>query len=213
MTTFNDREKAFEKKFEHDQDIQFKVTARKNKMLGLWAAGLMGKSGADAEAYAKEVVLADFEKPGDSDVVAKLVKDLAAAGKRLVRFLHHLRLGLGHQALALLADGVVVGRLAGSSEILHQLCHDIAIARLLEVGQDDFLGIGLAYALPDARSAAGHGRDMSLKKACHCFPPDFFREEEWPDARLKEKASCLCWERATPWRSKITFLSPARGRG
>ena len=81
MTTFNDREKAFEKKFEHDQDIQFKVTARKNKMLGLWAAGLMGKSGADAEAYAKEVVLADFEKPGDSDVVAKLVKDLAAAGK------------------------------------------------------------------------------------------------------------------------------------
>ena len=81
MTTFNDREKAFEKKFEHDQDIQFKVTARKNKMLGLWAAGLLGKSGADAEAYAKEVVLADFEKPGDSDVIGKLMKDLAAAGK------------------------------------------------------------------------------------------------------------------------------------
>ena len=81
MTTFNDREKAFEKKFEKDQELQFKVTARKNKLLGLWAAGLMGKSGADAEAYAKEVVLADFEKPGDSDVMAKLVKDLAAAGK------------------------------------------------------------------------------------------------------------------------------------
>jgi hypothetical protein len=81
MTTFNDREKAFELKFEHDQEVQFKVTARKNKLLGLWAAGLMGKSGADAEAYAKEVVLADFEKPGDSDVMAKLVKDLAAAGK------------------------------------------------------------------------------------------------------------------------------------
>jgi hypothetical protein len=81
MTTFNDREKAFEKKYEHDQDLQFKVTARKNKMLGLWAAGLMGKSGADAEAYAKEVVVADFEKPGDSDVMEKLVKDLAAAGK------------------------------------------------------------------------------------------------------------------------------------
>jgi len=81
MTTFNEREKAFEKKFEHDQDLQFKVTARKNKMLGLWAAGLMGKSGADAEAYAKEVVLADFERPGDSDVMEKLVKDLAAAGK------------------------------------------------------------------------------------------------------------------------------------
>ncbi len=81
MTTFNDREKAFEKKYEHDQDLQFKVTARKNKMLGLWAAGVMGKSGDDAEAYAKEVVVADFEKPGDSDVIAKLVADLAAAGK------------------------------------------------------------------------------------------------------------------------------------
>jgi hypothetical protein len=81
MTTFNDREKAFEKKFEHDQDLQFKVTARKNKLLGLWAAGLMGKSGADADAYAKDVVMADFERPGDSDVMEKLVKDLAAAGK------------------------------------------------------------------------------------------------------------------------------------
>jgi hypothetical protein len=81
MTTFNEREKAFEKKYEHDQDLKFKVTARKNKMLGLWAAGLMGKSGADAEAYAKDVVMADLEKPGDSDVIEKLVKDLAAAGK------------------------------------------------------------------------------------------------------------------------------------
>ena len=81
MTTFNDREKSFEKKFEKDQELQFKVNARRNKLLGLWAAGLMGKSGADAEAYAKEVVLADFEKPGDSDVMDKLVKDLAAAGK------------------------------------------------------------------------------------------------------------------------------------
>lgn len=81
MTTFNDREKSFEKKFEKDQELQFKVNARRNKLLGLWAAGLIGKSGADAEAYAKEVVLADFDKPGDSDVMAKLVKDLAAAGK------------------------------------------------------------------------------------------------------------------------------------
>ena len=81
MTTFNDREKSFEKKFEKDQELQFKVNARRNKLLGLWAAGLMGKSGADAEAYAKEVVMADFEKPGDSDVMAKLVKDFAAAGK------------------------------------------------------------------------------------------------------------------------------------
>ena len=81
MTTFDEREKGFEKKFEHDQDLQFKVTARKNKLLGLWAAGLMGKSGADAEAYAKEVVLANFEKPGDNDVIHKLMRDLAAAGK------------------------------------------------------------------------------------------------------------------------------------
>lgn len=79
MTTFDDRQKSFEKKFERDQDLQFRVNARKNKLLGLWAAGVMGKS--DAESYAKEVVLADFEKPGDDDVVQKLVKDLAAAGK------------------------------------------------------------------------------------------------------------------------------------
>ena len=81
MTTFDEREKAFEKKFEHDQDLKFKVNARKNKLLGLWAAALMGKSGADAEAYAKDVVMADLELPGDHDVISKLVKDLAAAGK------------------------------------------------------------------------------------------------------------------------------------
>ena len=81
MTTFDDREKAFEGAFSHDMELQFKARARKNKMLGLWAAGLMGKSGADAEAYAKEIVLAHFEKPGDTDVLHKLMKDLAAAGK------------------------------------------------------------------------------------------------------------------------------------
>ena len=81
MTTFDEREKSFEKKFELDQELQFKVKARRNKLLGLWAAGLLGKTGADAEAYAKEVVLADFEKPGDADVLHKLMRDLAAAGK------------------------------------------------------------------------------------------------------------------------------------
>lgn len=81
MTTFDQREKAFEAKFERDQELQFKATARKNKLLGLWAAGLMGKTGADADAYSKEVVLADLDKPGDSDVIGKLVQDLAAAGK------------------------------------------------------------------------------------------------------------------------------------
>jgi len=79
MTSFDDRQKSFEMKFERDQDLQFKVNARRNKLLGLWAAGVMGKS--DAEGYAKEVVVADFEKPGHDDVIQKLVKDLAAAGK------------------------------------------------------------------------------------------------------------------------------------
>ena len=81
MPSFNDREKAFENKFEHDMELQFKARARKNKMLGLWAAGLMGKSGADAEHYARDIVMADFEKPGGHDVVHTLMKDLAAAGK------------------------------------------------------------------------------------------------------------------------------------
>ncbi len=81
MTTFDDREKAFEAKYEHDEQLKFKVNSRRNKLLGLWAAGLLGKTGADAEAYAKEVVMADFERPGDSDVIEKLMKDFAAAGK------------------------------------------------------------------------------------------------------------------------------------
>ncbi|MBS0223107.1 MAG: DUF1476 domain-containing protein [Proteobacteria bacterium] len=81
MTTFNDRERAFEHKFEHDLELQFKARARKNKLLGLWAAGLMGKTGAAAENYARDIVMADFEKPGDHDVVHTLMHDLAAAGK------------------------------------------------------------------------------------------------------------------------------------
>ena len=81
MTSFSDREKAQENKFEHDMELQFKARARKNKMLGLWAAGLMGKTGAAAEAYARDIVMADFEKPGDHDVVHTLIRDLAAAGK------------------------------------------------------------------------------------------------------------------------------------
>ena len=80
MTTFDDREKAFEAKFQKDQDLQFKVNARANRLLGMWAGGLLGKSGADAEAYAKEVVLADFEKPGHEDVIEKVAKDLSGKG-------------------------------------------------------------------------------------------------------------------------------------
>ena len=81
MTTFDQREQAFEQKFEHDEELRFKARARTNKMLGLWAAGLMGKTGAAAENYARDIVMADFEKPGDHDVVHTLVHDLAAAGK------------------------------------------------------------------------------------------------------------------------------------
>jgi hypothetical protein len=81
MTTFDDRERAHEGKFSHDMEMQFKARARKNKMLGLWAAGLLGKKGADAEAYANHIVLVDVEKPGDHDVIHTLMEDLAAAGK------------------------------------------------------------------------------------------------------------------------------------
>jgi hypothetical protein len=80
MTTFDKREEGFEKQFAHDEELRFKAMARRNKMLGLWAAGVLGKSGADAEAYAKEVVLADFEEAGDNDVLAKVVKDLQPNG-------------------------------------------------------------------------------------------------------------------------------------
>jgi hypothetical protein len=77
MTTFDDRENAFEAKFAHDTEMQFRAEARRNKLAGLWAAGLLGKSGDDAAAYAMEVVSADFEEPGSEDVVRKIVADLA----------------------------------------------------------------------------------------------------------------------------------------
>ncbi len=80
MTTFDKREEGFEKKFAHDEELRFKAMARRNKLLGLWAAGVLGKSGAEAEAYAKQVVLADFEEAGDNDVFRKVAKDLQAKG-------------------------------------------------------------------------------------------------------------------------------------
>ena len=76
MTTFDDRENAFESKYAHDAEMQFKAEARRNRLLGLWAAGLLGKSGEDALAYAKEVVKADFEEAGDEDVFRKVRADL-----------------------------------------------------------------------------------------------------------------------------------------
>ncbi len=76
MTTFDDRENAFENKYAHDQEMQFRAEARRNKLLGLWAAELMGKTGDEADAYAREVVKADFEEAGHEDVVRKVAADL-----------------------------------------------------------------------------------------------------------------------------------------
>ncbi|MBD3761240.1 DUF1476 domain-containing protein [Sphingomonadaceae bacterium G21617-S1] len=80
MTTFDDREKAFESKFAHDQDMAFRITARRNRLLGQWAAGLMNLTAAEADSYAKSVVQADFEEAGDEDVIRKLLGDLTTAG-------------------------------------------------------------------------------------------------------------------------------------
>ena len=80
MTTFDDREASFENKFKHDKELEFKATSRRNKLLGLWAAEKLGLSGAEAEAYAKEVVAADFEEAGDHDVFRKIRKDFDAKG-------------------------------------------------------------------------------------------------------------------------------------
>ncbi len=83
MTTFDERKDAAEKKFAHDAELEFKANARRNKLLGLWVAEKLGKSGADAEAYAKSVVMADFEEAGDDDVLRKVKKDLDAGGVAL----------------------------------------------------------------------------------------------------------------------------------
>lgn len=81
MTTFDKREEGFEKKFALDEELQFKANARRNKLLGAWAAEKLGLSGADADAYAKSVVLADFEEAGEEDVFRKVRADLDAKGK------------------------------------------------------------------------------------------------------------------------------------
>ena len=79
MSTFDDRESAFENKFAHDAEMQFRAEARRNKLLGLWAAELLGKSGDDANAYATEVVKSDFEEAGDEDVFRKVSGDLGSS--------------------------------------------------------------------------------------------------------------------------------------
>jgi hypothetical protein len=80
MTNFDKREEAFERQFAHDEELKFKAEARRNKLLGLWAAEKLGKSATDADAYAKEVVAADFEEAGDGDVLRKVLGDLTAKG-------------------------------------------------------------------------------------------------------------------------------------
>lgn len=77
MSGFDDREKGFEAKYRVDQELEFKINARRNRLLGAWAAELMGVTGEAAESYAKDVVAADFDNPGDDDVVQKVLKDLA----------------------------------------------------------------------------------------------------------------------------------------
>ena len=76
MSTFDERKKAFEKKFAHDSEIQFKVEARRNKLLGLWASDLLGKTETEANGYVKEVIKADFQEAGDEDVFRKIQADL-----------------------------------------------------------------------------------------------------------------------------------------
>lgn len=80
MTTFDDRERAFEQKFARDEEMRFRITARRNRLLGEWAARQMGLSEAETESYAKDVVRSDFEEAGDHDVVRKVLGDLTAAG-------------------------------------------------------------------------------------------------------------------------------------
>ncbi|MBN8941849.1 MAG: DUF1476 domain-containing protein [Rhizobiales bacterium] len=89
MSTFDKREDEFEKRFAHDEELRFKATARRNKLLGLWAAEKLGKSSDEADAYAKEVVQSDFEEIGDHDVLRKVKADFDKAG--VVQSEHQIR--------------------------------------------------------------------------------------------------------------------------
>jgi hypothetical protein len=89
MSSFRDREKAFEDKYKHDEELRFRVQARRDKMLGLWIAEQIGKEGAAAEEYARDVVRADMKLPGDDDVIEKIMADLQEAGVDLSE--HRLR--------------------------------------------------------------------------------------------------------------------------
>ena len=97
MSQFEDRERAFEAKFARDEEMQFRILARRNKLLGQWAATKMGLTEAEAEGYAKDVVRADFEEAGDEDVIRKLLGDLTAAGIDCDE--EQIREALGHKTV------------------------------------------------------------------------------------------------------------------
>ncbi len=89
MASFDDRKKGFEEKYKHDKELEFKINARRNKLLGLWAAKELALPDSEAEAYAKSVVMVDFEKPGDDDVVEKILADFKQKGVEMSE--HRLR--------------------------------------------------------------------------------------------------------------------------
>ena len=97
MTTFDDRERAFETKYARDEEMQFRVIARRNRLLGEWAARMMGLSEEETASYAKDVVRADFEEAGDEDVIRKVLGDLTAAGVDCDE--DKIREALGHKAV------------------------------------------------------------------------------------------------------------------
>ena len=107
MTTFDKRGDAFESKYAHDEETRFKTMARRNKLLGLWAAEKLGRGGAEADAYAKEVVLADFEEAGDEDVFRKVRGDFDAAG--ITQSDHQIRRAMD-ELLARAVEEVKAGR-------------------------------------------------------------------------------------------------------
>jgi hypothetical protein len=106
MTTFDKREEGFERKYALDEEQRFKAEARRNKLLGLWVAEKLGKSGPDADAYAKEVVAADFEEAGDADVVRKVLGDLTANGVAVTEIDIRTKMG---QLLELAVEQVKAG--------------------------------------------------------------------------------------------------------
>ena len=107
MSGFDKREDGFEKKFAHDEALRFKAEARRDKKLGLWAAEKLGKTGADAEAYAVSVIAADMEEAGDADVFAKIRKDFDAAG--VTQSDHQIRRTMDEMLAAAMAEVAKTG--------------------------------------------------------------------------------------------------------